>query len=287
MIDGYIQTGPIQLHYVRDGEVGEKRPILLLHGFPEDWYCWHKVIGPLAAQTGSLVYAIDMKGYGDSDKPTSGPSAKYDKETIAGEIRQAMRLLAERDGWAGRSFAVVGHDWGGPVAYMLAGFHPKAVDTLVLVDGPTRLPPPWKVWYAFAFNIPGFELLFDAGGDYFIEQGLRRALVNKQALSDHDIEHYQKVFRSKAAHRSGIAYYRSSLKDQLDFARLRKQGIHQPTMLVWADNDFALPLSVARQMQQDMPQAKLEIIENCGHFVPEEKPEQLTTLLSQFLGPTR
>ncbi len=287
MIDGYIEAGAVRLHYAREGAVGDKRPILLLHGFPQDLYCWRKVMGPLAQQTGSAVYAIDMKGFGDSDKPTSGPNAKYDKITIAGEIRQAMRLIAERDGWAGRSFAVVGHDWGGPVAFLLASGYPKAVDSLVLVDGPTRQPPPWYIWYAFVFNIPGFEFVLDVGSDEIIKRGLLDTLVNPDAISESDLRHYQKAFGTKAAHRAGLAYYRNLLKDLPSFARARRRGISQPTLLVWADKDFALPLSVAEQMHADMPHSRLEIIRNCGHFVPEEQPEQLTTLLTRFLAPSR
>ncbi len=287
MIDGYIEAGLVRLHYVREGAVGDKRPILLLHGFPQDLYCWRKVIGPLAQRTGSAVYAIDMKGYGDSDKPISGPGARYDKITIAGEIRQAMRLIAERDGWAGRSFAVVGHDWGGPVAFLLAAGYPKAVDSLVLVDGPTRQPPPWYIWYAFVFNIPGFEFVLDAGSDYFIKRGLSGILVNPDAISADDIRHYQKAFGTKEAHRAGLAYYRNLIKDLASFARARRRGIGQPTLLVWADQDFALPLSVAQQMHADMPHAQLEIIRNCGHFVPEEQPDELTALLVRFLAPSR
>lgn len=287
MIDGYIEAGPVRLHYLREGNVGDKRPILLLHGFPQDAYCWRKVMGPLAAQTSTPVYAIDMKGYGDSDKPTSGLSAKYDKQTIAGEIRQAMRLLAERDGWVGRSFAVVGHDWGGPVAFLLAAGYPNAVDRLVLVDGPTRLPPPWYIWYAFVFNIPGFEFVLDASSDEIIRRGLTGTLVNRDAISEVDVRHYQKSFHSKEAHRAGLAYYRNMVPDLANFAQARRCGIPQPTLLVWADRDFALPLSVAEQMHADMPHAQLAIIRNCGHFVPEEQPEELTDLLTEFLAASR
>jgi epoxide hydrolase 4 len=287
MIDGYIEAGPVRLHYVREGVVGDKRPILLLHGFPQDWYCWRKVIGPLAKRSGAAVYALDMKGFGDSDKPTHGPSAKYDKETIAGEIRQAMRLLAEREGWVGRSFAVVGHDWGGPVAFLLAAGYPKAVDALVLVDGPTRLPPLWNIWYAFVFNIPGFEFVLDASSDEFIRRGLTGSLVNKAAFNEADIRHFQKAFSSKEAHRAGLAYYRNFVQDQSSLAHTRQRGIRQPTLLVWADQDFALPLSVAKRMHEDMPHARLEVVRNCGHFVPDEQPEQLTDLLAQFLTSSR
>lgn len=109
----------IRLHYVLGGQ-GD--PVVLLHGWPETWYAWRKVMPALAQQY--TVIAPDMRGLGDSDKPATG----YDKSTVADDIYQLVRQLGFQ-----RIF-LVGHDMGGPVAYAYAAAHPQDVRRFVFVE---------------------------------------------------------------------------------------------------------------------------------------------------------
>src|SRR5258705_10187916 len=115
----------VRLHYVT---AGQGDPVVLLHGWPETWYQWRKIIPPLAEKY--TVIAPDMRGLGDSSKPATG----YDKRTIADDIYKLVRKLGFE-----RIF-LVGHDWGGPVAYAYAAAHRAELPRLVILDCPFPAP---------------------------------------------------------------------------------------------------------------------------------------------------
>jgi pimeloyl-ACP methyl ester carboxylesterase len=116
----HADLGDVRLHYVT---AGSGPPVVLLHGWPQTWFCWRGVI-PLLAEHHTVI-APDLRGLGDSSRPTSG----YDKRTLAGDVR---RLVVDELGFAG--FHRVGHDWGGVTAYSLAAHFPEAVETLAVLD---------------------------------------------------------------------------------------------------------------------------------------------------------
>ena len=116
----------VRLHYLVEGE---GPLVVLLHGWPQTWYCWRKVVAPLAA-AGHTVLAPDLRGYGLSDKPPSG----YDKRTMAGDVRALAGHIGHR-----RIALLAGHDRGARVAHRLALDHPGEVERLAVLDVvPTR-----------------------------------------------------------------------------------------------------------------------------------------------------
>src|ERR1700730_13329723 len=124
--DGYAEIGDQRLHYV---EAGEGPLVVLLHGFPEFWYGWRRQIEPLAA-AGFRVVAPDMRGYNMSPRP-HGVRA-YDGDLLSADIRD---LIHER---GAESAMLVGHDWGGSVAWATAMSHPEGVDRLALLNAPVN-----------------------------------------------------------------------------------------------------------------------------------------------------
>ena len=118
----YANLKGVRLHYVT---LGKGRPVILIHGWPQTWYEWRRVM-PLLADRFFLV-APDLRGLGDSSRPSKG----YDKKTVASDLWSLMRehLGFER-------FAVVGHDWGAPTAFRLTADHPEAVSHLAMLDAP-------------------------------------------------------------------------------------------------------------------------------------------------------
>ena len=114
-----IALDDVRLHYVT---AGKGDPVVLLHGWPQTWYEWRRIIPALAERY--TVIAPDMRGLGDSSKPATG----YDKRTVAADIYQLVRKLGFE------KIFLVGHDWGGPVAYAYACAHPGDVRKLVILD---------------------------------------------------------------------------------------------------------------------------------------------------------
>jgi pimeloyl-ACP methyl ester carboxylesterase len=150
--EGYANIGDQRLHYI---EAGDGPLIVLLHGFPEFWYGWRRQIEPLAA-AGFRVVAPDLRGYNLSSKPEG--VAPYRADRVAADI---SGLIQER---GARSALVVGHDYGGTVAWALAMKHPEVVDRLAILNAahPRRLSAGLKhprqlrrSWYFFYFQLPG------------------------------------------------------------------------------------------------------------------------------------
>src|SRR5215470_4480313 len=110
----------VRIHYVTHGT---GRPVVLLHGWPQTWYEWRRVM-PLLADRYTLI-APDLRGLGDSSRPSSG----YDKKTVANDVWLLMRQHLRHE-----KLIAVGHDWGTAVAFRLAAEHPEAVTHLVLLD---------------------------------------------------------------------------------------------------------------------------------------------------------
>lgn len=128
----FVDANGVRFHVV---EMGSGPLILLLHGFPEFWWTWQHQI-PALAEAGYRVAAVDLRGYGASDKPPDG----YDVYTMASDITGLIRALGERDA------VVVGHDLGGTLGFAAAGFHPRSFRRLVVLSSRTRCDsgPHWR-----------------------------------------------------------------------------------------------------------------------------------------------
>lgn len=266
--------------------------VLLLHGFPELSESWREVL-PVLGAAGFRAVAPDLRGYGGTDKPRSG----YDIDTLAADIYQLARHLQPD-----RPAHVVGHDWGGAIAYHLAAFHPEVVDRLSVVNCPhpavmaERIWKPAQLvrsWYMFFFQIPWLpERLLSAREGAHVPSLIRQALVDKSRVSEERLEPYARNFAHPEAARAAIAYYRSAIRGSLTpkgFQRLR-QGyprIRAPFQLIWAEEDVALRKELSYGLEpwfEHPPQVRY--LSGVGHFAPLEAPEQVTTLLLEHLGDT-
>jgi len=263
-------------------ESGSGPPVVLLHGFPETSRCWDKVAAALSAE--HHVLAPDLPGYGRSARPTS-----YDSATLANTIAAFM------DAAGVPRAAVVGHDWGGGVAFRLALDHPEAVERLAVINSPFRKLDLRRGWHMLFFNAPLLpEALTMAAGDRWIDLVLRAASVNKDAFEPEALAEYHDAYRSLERKRSAFAYYRTVTRRiiasklpgraQRGHPQGPRGSIEMPTLVIWGEKDPALPLTLAEGIVRDIPQAKLVTIPDAGHFVPEERPERVAALLKEFLA---
>lgn len=253
--------------------------VLLLHGFPELAESWRQVMPPLAAK-GFHVVAPDLRGYGGTDQPRTG----YDVDSLAEDIARLAHHLQP-----GRPAHVVGHDWGGVIAYHLAATKPQVVDRLVVVNAPhpsvfaRRLWNPAQLrrsWYMFFFLIPWLpEHLLSAGGGQWVARTLRRSLSDPSRVSDERLEPYAANIARPGRARAAITYYREAMKRAVTSPRTRAQlrelpRIRAPFLLIWAEDDQALgrELTYGLEPYFDAPPA-VHYLPGVGHFAPLEAPE--------------
>ena len=288
MLEGFdyrqIEIGPTRYHL---GVASQGPPVLLLHGFPQTHYCWHRVAPALA--DGHTVIACDLKGYGESRSQPGGELGEgYSNRERAAELVELMAALGfER-------FSVVGHDRGGRVAYRMALDHPETVERLgVLNIAPTvdqfeRMAEGasfgyWP-WYFLAQPPPFAELVISASAEYVLRDILRSWPASPDAISAEATEIYLRGFTAETI--PGIcADYRASfhIDRQMD-AEDRESGrkIGCPVLVHWGSEEGGLAdsLDVWRRWADRVQGGPLP----SAHFIPEEAPEELAASLARFLA---
>ncbi|MEM9508193.1 MAG: alpha/beta hydrolase [Cyanobacteria bacterium P01_E01_bin.35] len=265
----------IKLHYVRAG-TGEQA-IVLLHGSPKTWYEWRLII-PTLAQTYTVI-APDFRGFGDSDKPTSG----YDKKTVAEDIHQLVQQL----GFS--SIYLVGHDIGSTVAYAYASLYPHEVEKLVFLDvpplgigSPEWAPNLWHMQFHMTPNLP--EALL-AGKirtylEWFYGDGWMHGTPKPLTISEADLDEYVRTYNQPGAIASWLAHYRAFPQDIEDNSEFVKTKLTMPILTIGGEQtlgDWAYKvMSVAAESVQGV------LVKNCGHWIPEERPDELLQYLTTF-----
>jgi haloacetate dehalogenase len=280
----HIEVG--QTRY-RPGVAGKGPPVLLLHGFPETHFCWHRVAPGLAE--GSTVVVSDLKGYGESRSEPGGELGEgYSNRDRAAELVELMaRLGHER-------FSVVGHDRGARVAYRMALDHPDAVARLGVlnivptVDQFERMRREAAVeywpWFFLAQPPPFAERVIAASAEYVLRSILEAWPADPESISEEATEHYLRAFNEKTI--PGIcADYRASFHiDREMDAEDRDAGrrIGCPVLVHWGSEEDALAdsLEVWRRWADSVVGGPLP----SGHFIPEEAPDELLASLGSFLG---
>jgi pimeloyl-ACP methyl ester carboxylesterase len=265
--------------------------VLLLHGFPELSESWRDVL-PVLAQAGFHAVAPDLRGYGGTDRPRHG----YDLDTLAEDIRQLTVHLQP-----GRPAHVVGHDWGGAIAYHLAAMHPEAVDRLAVVNAPhpsVMAKHIWRPaqlkrsWYMFYFQLPVLpERRISANGGAVIPFVIRRNLVDKDRVPMEKLQAYAKNLATPEAARAALAYYRSAIRGVLTPSGLRRllrgyPRIRAPFRLIWGEEDAALRRELTLGMEPYFEQpVEVRYLPGVGHFAPLEAPGKVAALLLEHLRP--
>jgi pimeloyl-ACP methyl ester carboxylesterase len=265
---------------------------MLLHGFPDTSAAWRHQI-PALVEAGYRVCAPDLRGYGGSDKP--GKVSDYDLDPLSDDVAAMIRAIgAERA-------AVVGHDWGGGVAWHFAQRHPAYLTRLVVMNCPhpkvfadvlrTSFSQVRRSWYMFFFQIPWIpEWLTRRKPREFVERTFRGLAANKEAFTDADLDHAAKSIALPGAARGGINYYRAAfrkspwqLKKRIEFW---STPIAVPTMLIWGLQDSALGQELI-EPNRHLVSGSYELVEiqESSHWVQQEAPEQVNQALLRHLAP--
>jgi haloacetate dehalogenase len=271
----------VRLHY-RVG--GSGSPVVLLHGWPQTGHCWRHVAGPLAAD--HTVIVPDLRGYGASDKPTGG----FDKRTMAADVSALVRSLGHE------RVAVVGHDRGGRVAHRWALDRPEEVTRLAVLDiAPTRAT--WqrmdaelgaKYWHWLFHLQPDLPERL-AGGDVegYLRYFLEKWTYAREGLEPAAIAEYVRAFSQPGALRCGFDDYRADAVDAQHDEEDSSAGrrLTQPLLALWgAEGVMGTTLPLLDLWREYADDVRGRAVERCGHFVPEERPDDVLDELRPFLA---
>lgn len=278
----FAEVNGVRLHYV---EAGQGPLVVLLHGFPEFWYCWRHQLPALAA-AGFRAIAPDLRGYNDSDKPSGVASYRLDRLTadVVGLIQHAGVARAH----------VVAHDWGGGIAWNLAAQHPAVVDRLAILNSPhpaaflrefKTVRQLLKSWYMFFFQLPWLPEWWMRRGDF---AGLAQTFLNDPvrpgAFTPEDVERYREAFRKPGALTAAINYYRAMFRYTPVSAVRAMPVVQAPTLLIWGDQDRYLNVRLTEGMEPYVPNLRIEHL-NASHWVQNDAVERVNELLIDFLKP--
>jgi pimeloyl-ACP methyl ester carboxylesterase len=275
-----LRTNGITLHVAAAGP--PDRPlVVLLHGFPEFWYGWRHQIAPLAA-AGLHILAPDQRGYNLSDKPAG--IAAYMLDRLADDV------LGLADSLGRARFAVVGHDWGGVVAWHLAGRDPGRVSRAAVLNAPhpatlwryARGHPSQalKSWYVGFFQLPALPELALRAGNFRV---LRRVLGQSSrpgTFSAAEWRKYREAWAQPGALTAGLNWYRALRHDTRPLPPTR---IRVPVRVIWGNRDAFLDRGLAEAGIALCEAGEVFHLPDATHWVQHEEADAVNRLLVDFL----
>lgn len=266
--------------------VGEGPPVILLHGFPEGWRAWRHQFAPLV-EAGFSVLAPDLRGYGESDRPAARRA--YHLRHLVGDVEALVR-------WTGYPRAhVVGHDWGGIIAWTFAGEHPELLDRLAILNAPHlrlyyervwRPPQLFRSWYVLFFLLPRLPERAIAARDFAaLRRMFRRMPAQRDAFPDEEIGAYVRAFSAPGALTAALNYYREALLGRDGTARAVAARVEVETLVLWGEQDPALDLSLLCGLERVAPRVQVRRFPHSSHWLQNELPDEVNRALVEFLGP--
>ena len=265
--------------------------VLLLHGFPELARSWRHQLLPLAS-TGYRAVAPDLRGYGDTD--LAGP---YDITTLTDDVAALVRAL-------GRDRAtLVGHDWGGGVAWATAARRPELVERLVAINCPPaaalfeamrRSPSQLrKSWYVLFFQLPWLpERRMAANGASVVARALVGGSYRRGVWPQDELDAYRTAFARPGRAKAAIDWYRAAFRQARRPRRPRgaPRRVSAPTLILWGVQDRFLDRAlvgpaVLRRALAEGNVPEVVFVEDAGHFLQNEAPDRVNAELLRWLGP--
>jgi pimeloyl-ACP methyl ester carboxylesterase len=271
----------VTLHVVEAGPA-DGPLLILLHGFPEFWWAWRHHITPLA-EAGYHVIVPDMRGYNLSDTP-KGLDA-YRLETLSADVLS----LADRIGV--NRFSLVGHDWGGVIAWDVAASHPGRIDRLVVMDAPNadlwakvmmrRPTQALRSTYAAFFQLPAVPEAVLRAGEFRALREMMQRSARKGTFPPEAMDRYVEAWSHPGSLTAMLNYYRALRKRRLPREPRR---VRTPALILWGENDVALEHHVARAALEACDDGQLKIIPDTTHWLHLEEPDRITAEIMAFLA---
>jgi epoxide hydrolase 4 len=279
--------------HLRAAVAGEGPLLVMLHGFPESWYSWRHQLRALSASYKCV--APELRGYGESDAPRGVKN--YTVETLARDVVDLIHHF-------GRERAVViGHDWGGAIAWVVSLMHPEVVERLIILNCPhprmmqrhlrSNFRQMARSWYILFFQLPWLpEFVLHLGNFYLLTRTIRTGAVQREAFTDADLAHFRDALSRPYALTAALNYYRALARsglmseDSTDHWLARK--VQAPTLIIWGEQDIALTKELTYGMDGLLAQPlEIKYISDSGHWVQQEKPELVNRYIHDFLSGAR
>jgi pimeloyl-ACP methyl ester carboxylesterase len=269
---GHAKVNGTSLYYVRGGS---GPAVILIHGFPQDWYEFHRVM-PLLAKRFTVV-AADLRGVGLSDATPGG----YDAANLAEDIRQlSAQLRLDRP-------YVVGHDIGGSVAYAFARSYPDFARGVMIIDTPLAGIGPWQeimadplVWHIHFHQVPGLAEKLVAGRQaiYF------RYFLNRATFSDAEVAHYSASYGDADHLRAAFEFYRAFPANG-EFNQAHNSPLDLP--LVFATGELSpftkfVPRIAEAMREHGCKNVKTDVVPSSWHYVANEQPEAVAAMIERY-----
>lgn len=261
-------------------EQGSGPAIVLLHGFPDFHRTWRLQVPALTA-AGFRTITPDLRGYNESDKPAR--VADYDVDILANDVAD----LITRSNAA--PAVLVGHDWGGVIAWRVAQTRPELLDKLIVINSPhpalyRRELRRWaqlkKAWYVLFFQLPWLpERMLRADDFGFIERAYR-----KLNFTDDEIREYKRAFDRPNGLTAPLNYYRAAGRRILSGQRVSNPRINVETLVIWGMQDLALEPSLLDGLEKHVTRLRVERMPNAGHWVHLQDAERVNKLMLDFLS---
>ena len=265
---GYVEVRGMRLHVA---EAGEGEPVVLLHGFPQHWYGWRRLL-PLLSGEYRLI-CVDQRGFGWSDAPAKG----YDTDSRVADV------LALMDGLGLDKARLIGHDWGAWTGFHLCLRAPERITHFLALNmlhpWPQHrrlMPQSWRFWYTALLEQPllGRWLLRNRPG--FTRYLMRKGVVEKAVWTPAAMNEFVRSSQEPDRARAGEALHRAfALRDiaKLLLGRYKKLRLTTPTVVLAGERDFMLPPGVLFGAGGHADDLSVEVVADCGHYLHEERPD--------------
>jgi pimeloyl-ACP methyl ester carboxylesterase len=266
----YIKISTAKLHIA---EAGKGKPLLLLHGWPQHWYVWRKIVPELSKKYHLIM--PDLPGFGWSGMPHDND---FRKEALAENIIELIEALKLKH------IGLIGHDWGGWIGFLMCLRRPDLFSnylslaiTSPIMDIINLHSQRWRFSYQLAIATPLIGETLLRFSPAITKWGMKQCAYKKDVWTKDDLQIFSSVLQNtEKAHASSLLYRTFLTRELPLLKRYKSQKLQVNSRLVIGENDPIINPALFRRIKQ-INNLSISYIKNCGHFIPEEQPEKVIT----------